>query len=708
MGMKRFSLQHPQTRQFIHEWLFLQALADEGMISLRYKFVEVIINGKSHGIYALEEHFGKHALEHSGYREGPIVGYSKDIWVQEYRRRNRSGIPVYNLDGSFLSARIDGSETGSIVRHSLAEENFIKATSLLEAFRLKTMKASEVFDVQKLAFSMALHVLFASDEFDWKDMKFYLNPFTSKLEPIGKEIHSGKSVRIPSWWLNDGYRPYQMAFINRLFNDYLFVEAYVQALKRVAAKDYFDALINKCDAELNKNLNIIATEFPNYRFSKRFFYNNQTRIRALLKPIKTIHAYVESVDEKQLLLEVGNLQHFPVEILHVFVGDDLTLTPKKRMIVSGKKAADPVKYKELAFEGGKTIRNAHSKEKPIRISFQLLGSGNEQSLDVIPVKRFSKAMIETDLKLKRSSFRDRPFLDISDSMKEIHFVHGDWSIKKNLVIPPGFVVYGHAGLRLNLRDSATIITYSPLYLLGSKDRPITIDSTHGGHGVVVVQADGKSFIKQVRFSGLSAPVYPGWSLTGAITFYESDVEISGTLFESNRDGDDFLNIVRSKFTVRNCTFKSVYLDAIDVDFSTGSVASTTFDQVGNDAIDVSGSYVNLDRIAINSAGDKAFSFGEASVANVTQAIIRGAYIGIASKDLSKIQVNGLSLLDSKIGLSSYQKKSEYGPGYLQVRSVKTKNVSNPYLVEDESLLTIDGRKMASNSKNLSKTLYDSQ
>jgi len=45
MGMKRFSLQHPKTRDFIHEWVHHQAMLREDVLALRYDFVDVTING---------------------------------------------------------------------------------------------------------------------------------------------------------------------------------------------------------------------------------------------------------------------------------------------------------------------------------------------------------------------------------------------------------------------------------------------------------------------------------------------------------------------------------------------------------------------------------------------------------------------------------------------------------------------------------------
>jgi len=44
--MKQFSIHHPNTRNYVYEWIFHQALKREGVLSLRYDFIEVTLNGK--------------------------------------------------------------------------------------------------------------------------------------------------------------------------------------------------------------------------------------------------------------------------------------------------------------------------------------------------------------------------------------------------------------------------------------------------------------------------------------------------------------------------------------------------------------------------------------------------------------------------------------------------------------------------------------
>ena len=65
LGMKQFSIHHPRERNYLNEWLFHKTINREGLISLRYYFVKIILNGNDLGIYALEEHFERRLLENN-------------------------------------------------------------------------------------------------------------------------------------------------------------------------------------------------------------------------------------------------------------------------------------------------------------------------------------------------------------------------------------------------------------------------------------------------------------------------------------------------------------------------------------------------------------------------------------------------------------------------------------------------------------------
>ncbi len=66
LGMKQFNIQTPAARNFLNEWAFHQHLVQEGVLTTRYQFVNVLFNGKLLGIYAIEDHFTGEMIEVAG------------------------------------------------------------------------------------------------------------------------------------------------------------------------------------------------------------------------------------------------------------------------------------------------------------------------------------------------------------------------------------------------------------------------------------------------------------------------------------------------------------------------------------------------------------------------------------------------------------------------------------------------------------------
>jgi len=132
MGMKQFSLQHPKIRNYVYEWIWHKAIKREGIIALRYDFVNLIVNGKNKGIYALEEHFEKRLIENNQFREGPIVKFNENLlWLDRARQ-----IPNMEPEGAFYSSAIDTFQSRKTLKDEKLRNQFIEAVNLLEDFRL--------------------------------------------------------------------------------------------------------------------------------------------------------------------------------------------------------------------------------------------------------------------------------------------------------------------------------------------------------------------------------------------------------------------------------------------------------------------------------------------------------------------------------------------------------------------------------------------
>ncbi|MEM5769542.1 MAG: CotH kinase family protein, partial [Bacillota bacterium] len=80
-GMDEMSIQTPETRNNTGEYLIQRFYSQLGGVALRYKFIDVVINGEYRGVFAVEEGFDKRAVENSKKREGAIIKYNEGyIW----------------------------------------------------------------------------------------------------------------------------------------------------------------------------------------------------------------------------------------------------------------------------------------------------------------------------------------------------------------------------------------------------------------------------------------------------------------------------------------------------------------------------------------------------------------------------------------------------------------------------------------------------
>ena len=119
----------------------------------------------------------------------------------------------------------------------------------------------------------------------------------------------------------------------------------------------------------------------------------------------------------------------------------------------------------------------------------------------------------------------------------------------------------------------------------------------------------KSIINYADFSNTSFFSQKNYYLTGGINFYNTDLEIFNSNFLSS-DAEDMINVINSKFFIDGCNFIDARSDAIDLDFSNGTISNSKFNNINGDAVDTSGSTVQIKNLEIDNVGDKAISAGE--------------------------------------------------------------------------------------------------
>jgi hypothetical protein len=496
-------------------------------------------------------------------------------------------------------------------------------------------------------------------------------------------------------------------FIDTIFDDPYFLEEYVKTLERVSEDSYLDTLLADLKVELEKNLNTTYSEFPYFNFSMDVFYRNQKYIKTVLNPIKGLHAYFHNSLKNQIQIELGNIQSIPVEVLNISYKDAFLFQPNQKIILPEMPVlkAEPVDYRIVGFAFPEGFDWSDAMRKDLKVNYKIVGTSRIRQATVFPWSCLGDDFVDNDFIRQKPNIHGFDFLVLDESTQKIFIKPGIWILDRNLIIPKGYRVIMGEGTQLNLSNSAKVLSYSPLEFIGSKEYPIVIQSTDGtGQGIVVMNAEQASVLKFVTFNNLANPSQNDWELTGAVTFYESTVHISHSKFIGTRS-EDALNIVRSEFSIDKTIFTDSFSDAVDADFSKGKITNSHFMKAGNDAIDASGSVLEIENISLDGIGDKGLSFGENSQISATDIDIKNAHIAIATKDKSETTIHDVNISNSSIGLTVYQKKSEFGPANMHVHGLQMKGVNTPYLLEEQSLLIIDNKVIEAKKKNVYQTLY---
>ncbi|MFQ5822506.1 MAG: hypothetical protein ACE5JB_00435 [bacterium] len=708
-GMKKFSIQSPRERGFLNEWFFHKFLKYNNLPCLLYDFIDVTINGKHLGIYAIEEHFKDELFPNNNLREGIIIRFDES-WTY-YKYFVPTTITEINLQ-AYTSSTLSAHNLDLVETDSTKFKQFVVAKNLLESFRRKKLKTSQVFDIKKMAKFFAIVDLMGRQHhaIAKRNMKFYYNPVTSLLEPIGYDqrfllpakylIGSSKQIsKFPS--IKDDIPIWEDTF----FEDKFFYIEYIKALEKISDKKLLDSFFEKYKNEYKRTLNIIHKDYPWYNFDIDILYKNQETIRKNLIPKKAINVYYKDYRQDTLKLQISNIHYFPIKINSLSYNDSVIVYPTKEYIVQSKVINQPMKFQNIDFVLPINSTRKDSIIFDFKINYMVLGTEKILQESILPVTYLDENFIQNDFIRQESNIKEINFLVVNDSLKKIMIKPGEWNLDQNLLIPNGYDVFCFKDTKINLINSAKILSYSPIYFSGSADHPIIFYSADSsGQGLVVMNSNKTSSLQCVLFDNLSNPSQSDWALTGAVTFYESSVNITLCKFMNNRS-EDALNIIRSEFQINNTLFRNTQSDAFDADFCKGEINNSMFLNCGNDGIDVSGTNIDIENITIDGAQDKGISAGEFSVIHAQNVEIRNTALALTSKDNSEFVIDGGNLKNCEIGYTVFQKKPEFGPGAITAKAVSIDKTNIHYLVEERSILLVDGKRIESNRKNVKEILY---
>jgi len=721
LGMKNFSLQHPRTRGFFNDWVLHKILKEEGLIALRYDFVDVIVNGKNLGIYAIEEHFEQKLLENNQRVDGPIVRIKDHLlW---YLVDPKTGFTEDEIDELYTVSPIDAFTSTKIKNDQRLRENFNTAKNLLEAFRRGKLKTSEVFDADKLAKLFAVIDLFGYRHTTaYSNIRFYYNPFTSRLEPIGYDntfIHEvepldGRGIEGQGKQIKTGGTADKkhLHWKDTFFEDREFFEKYIVAVRKVSERKYLDDLFDKTADDFDATINKVYKSFPAYSFDeqKKLLYKNQKIINMILNPLEGIQAYVKKIDRvnNAITLELGNNQFLPILIRNISINGSVYRLPDNgEIILQAKVPFNAIKFHDIQVPLPEKINWLDGPDNDIKVNYSLLGNTEIKKIAAFAWSHLDTGFLENDVVRKKANIEEFSFIKIYENKKEINIPAGKWKIDKNMYIPEGYAVLAGAETELDIVDSSFILSYSPLKFTGSVDSPVLIGSSDGtGQGILVLKAEDKSILHNVVLKDISGPKQSGLDIRGALTLYESDIDVSNVLFKGNKSDID-LYIVRSKFEIDKSVFERSKQIALNATYSKGSVKNSAFISSGETAIEVTGSTVDAENIEIADAGRNGLYVKDKGRVKISDLVVSRTRNALLSQSSSVVDVDGLKIKNCKNAFSALQVKSEYGPAEITVTGFDENKISGSILIEDKSTLLLDEKKYDTYTKNILEELNGS-
>ena len=682
--MKTFSLQTPEARDYLDEWILHQFWKKEDVLTPRYDFVEVKINGEPIGIYAWEEHFDKHLPEAQHRREGPIVRFSEEgFWENNKQMFHEYADNPYRRPNNLAAtknATIQPFKESKILASPQLLEQYKIAQNLLHQYQSGLTSPEKIFDLEKLATYYAIcDALQAYHGTAWHNERFYYNPVLSKLEPIG--FDGFPTYHKPRSFLGEGSLN-KKKFIGEDIKDALFLNQdflnqYIPKLFLFSDEIYLDSFYQSIQAEVDARVLFLKKEYPHYLSPIEKMRKKAIGLKTAILPINNLS--IQAYQESPIELKIWNLHGLPIEII------GFGKTNKNISTYLDK----PLVFKGLMTKSQDEYGSIEVAKKTNYVFYRIIGMEQVYHSKVNPWQ-IPQNFAPAQNILANNKFTNSSFFTIKKN-NQVHFRDGQHIIQENIVIPKNYKVFFSKGTTLDFRKGAKFISYSPIEMNGTKAEPIQIiSSDKSGNGFTILQADKKSRLEHVVFENLNTLNYKGWTLTGAVTFYESDVDISNCTFTKNHC-EDGLNIIRSTFTLKNSEVSFTASDGFDADFCKGIVENSRFINTTNDGLDFSGSYITIINCDMNNCGDKGISVGENSNVTVQSASVKNAIIGVASKDLSTLVIENISLENCGQGFTAYQKKPEFGGSNIEVKNYEAIDVNRLYNIRSGCNLNLKGR-----------------
>jgi hypothetical protein len=672
MGMKRFSLQHPGTRNYVHEWIYHRMMEEEGIMSLRYFFLNVRVNNEDWGIYALEEHFTEEMVENNARMKGPVVRYNPDMYWA-FRIRELNGQFQNNDYDKSESSYIEPYESKSVFEDSSMREIFITCNDRIEGFRRGDLSSSEVFDVPKMAkFHAIIDLVGGHHSLDWSDVKYYYNAESQLIEPVAYESFSVRNTEqlAGSFRFIDDTSSAPKDHHSRLFSDTVFFAEYVKQLDRIATKKWTTNFFQKIDPELQSHLAILNKEFAYKKYSDKGYFKNAENIRQILAQPRAYYAHVEAIENDSVILAIGGLDPLPSIIRELQI-DTATIVLPRPIVVPSKPQQQFVQYRSYAVQLPSGLK--FEKGSKLTLKSTLPGRTDLAEFDVFPYPSYDASRLG-DAYMHQQANADRSEFIVKDAQAKRYMVMpGKHVLKEDLIFPSGYEVLIQEGTSLELEKGVRIISFSPLNLQGSEENPIRIFSAEGkGEGLVLFAPGTSSKFRHVEFLALKRPNQGNSEHSSAVNLIQTNASFQHCSFAEIKASA--VSAVSSNVEFKSCVFSEIKQDGLRIWFSNFVIEKCDFTNIGDDGIRVNNAYGRIHNVHLNKIGGKGIYVSDYASIRGINLKVKKAKCGFACENASRMILQQVRVEDAELGFKASHKGGVFGPASIQVSKMELKNV----------------------------------
>lgn len=612
--------------------------------------------------------------------------------IEEYKSDNNATIVKFKKAKTFWNKFNSKNET-LIDELEIEGNKSENVKELFSKFINEDLAFNTIFEIEKLALYNALKPIFVED---CGDEAYFLFNEDNVLEPFHVSSNCTKEKVL-------------MYLKPSEIQDHDYLKQYANAIDEVSQISLYQTLI-KDNIEFKQEVALINNYNPNHIFDFDILKANQRVINKSINASSSLKPELISIDDNKMVLSVFNTSNYSIDILELKHNNKKTITSLNPIVKLASEEKDtitinlPRSFENLFVSKKKKVSGfvlpKHIYE--LNIEYRISGVNKTHTSSIIPYQKSGK--VEDDLFRTPAYINNHRHIVVDEQKKEISFSKDSIVISSPLIIQKGYTFKLNPGTIVNIIDGGKIISHAPLSFIGSKNNPIKVYSSDTrGQGLLVLSEQKKSTLKHVVFDQLRNPTHGSWGITGAVTFYESPVDLEHVSVKNNKC-EDALNIVRTNFTMNHVAISNTQSDAFDGDFVKGSILNCQFDNLGNDAIDVSGSDLIIKNVIVANAKDKGLSAGENSKMNIDNVEISNSEIAVAGKDLSIVDAKNLKIVNTKLGFTAFQKKPEFGPSKITVQGISMTGIETKYLIESSSSLVVDNKKIET-TQNVKDRMY---